>query len=477
MKSYLLTPPKLTLIFFLLLLIFTRLYNLDHTARFIWDESSDLVRMHQFFVEKKLTLVGPISEDNSKVFGSLTYYMLLPFAVLGQFDPASPAVGAAFWGTLTGLLLFFLAKKINPSLLLPSTLLILLWFPLVQTGRWAWNPNLIPFWTTLALLATLYQTRPSLFLSGFALGLTIHHHPLAIFALVGFGITSFIAYIHKKRLDFFLTFTAGTILALLPFLIFDLRHPPGLFLTKILYFNHADIPFSLSAFSSKFLSLYKFFLLYLTQSSLTPTLLAFLLPLLLFLDLKNHRSALIYFLPCLTQLAGLTFIYYDGQSPHYFLPALVFFFVWIISPRKSFSHLVSTLTLLLLIISSFFSIIPQLTTTTWQTDIPTVKTATQIISQEITSQDLKNNNLAVLSSPDNNIYGRRYRDLLLIQNTPLLPKEEYQYSDHLFVISTATISDLRQDPAYEMKFFRSGPLINQWPIPDSNWTVYRFDRY
>src|SRR3990172_3773838 len=99
-----------------LALAFSRFWNLDKTARFIWDESSDLVNMHQIYVEKKLTLIGPISEDGSKVFGSLTYYMLLPFAVLGNFDPVAPAYGAAFWGVATDILLFYLGYKINKKI-------------------------------------------------------------------------------------------------------------------------------------------------------------------------------------------------------------------------------------------------------------------------------------------------------------------------------------------------------------------------
>lgn len=101
----------------LALLIFSRFYNLDKTARFIWDESSDLVTMHQIFVERNLTLIGPISEDGNKVFGSLSYYMLLPFTVIGKFDPVSPAYGAAFWGVLTGLLIIYLGFKVNKKAL------------------------------------------------------------------------------------------------------------------------------------------------------------------------------------------------------------------------------------------------------------------------------------------------------------------------------------------------------------------------
>lgn len=53
-------------IFFILLLLLIRTYNLDHTARMTRDESSDLRRIHQYYIEKKITLVGPESSDKKK---------------------------------------------------------------------------------------------------------------------------------------------------------------------------------------------------------------------------------------------------------------------------------------------------------------------------------------------------------------------------------------------------------------------------
>ena len=467
---------KPTLLVFFLFLLITRFYNLENTARFIWDESSDLVNMHQIFVEKKLTLVGPISEDGTKVFGSLTYYLLLPFAAIGNFNPASPVYGAAFYGLITALLLFLLLRRIHsPGPLLP-TILIISWFPLVQTSRWAWNPNFIPLWTTISLLLFLKNTPLSLLLSGFTIGLTIHHHYLSAFALTGFTLALLVHFIRQKHFSLFLLFLLGIAMSLTPFLIFDLRHPPGLFLTKILYFNHLDTPFSIKSFSYKFFALYKSMLFYFTQSRLISLSLYFLLPLLAIVDLKHRSPALIFFLPALIQLLGLTFIYYDNQSFHYFLPLLIFVFIWLTYPRKSPVHFLPLSILALITIASLFTIGRQITSKTWQTNIPLVRSITQTIQKEVITEDLKNSNLAVLSSPDNNTYGRRYRDLLLIQNIPLKTKAEYEISDHLFVISTSQEEVVRQDPAYEMKFFRSGPLIKSWTIPNSDWKIYRLDR-
>lgn len=49
--------------------------------------------MHRIWEQKEITFVGPISEDNLKMFPSLTYYLLLPSTIIGDFDPLSPVAG------------------------------------------------------------------------------------------------------------------------------------------------------------------------------------------------------------------------------------------------------------------------------------------------------------------------------------------------------------------------------------------------
>jgi len=89
---------------------------------------------------------------------------------------------------------------------------------------------------------------------------------------------------------------------------------------------------------------------------------------------------------------------------------------------------------------------------------------------------LKNNNIASIASPDPNIYGRRYRDLLHLKGVSLKTKDEYYISDHLFVISTSGEEVIRKDKAYEISFFNKGKLIQMWEIENSEWVVYLFER-
>lgn len=160
---------------------------------------------------------------------------------------------------------------------------------------------------------------------------------------------------------------------------------------------------------------------------------------------------------------------------NYFLP-LGFFITWLIWPRKGLSKFFSWIIIFCILIAALFTIITQLTETRWDRDIKSTRAITQIIEQQINTDNMKNVNIAVLASLDNNTYGRRYRDLLLIKGVEIKTKYEYFITDNLFVITTADEDTLRQDAAAEMNNFRNGKLEKSWVVPNSPWSIFLFDR-
>ena len=98
------------------------------------------------------------------------------------------------------------------------------------------------------------------------------------------------------------------------------------------------------------------------------------------------------------------------------------------------------------------------------------------MEDQIIENDLENVNITVLASPDSNLNGRRYRDMLLLQDISLLTKYEYQFTDNLFIVSTSNEEDLRKDLSFEIMKINYGldRLIDYDEIPNSNWKVYRF---
>jgi hypothetical protein len=133
--------------------------------------------------------------------------------------------------------------------------------------------------------------------------------------------------------------------------------------------------------------------------------------------------------------------------------------------------------LILIIAGSISSLPTHWKQADWEGNLQILRSATNIIGKEITDHKMVNANLAVLSSPDIYPSGKRYRDLLLVNNIHLRSYEEFELSDNLFVITKGSLSDLRKDPALELMYFRNGPVAGEWEVSDSGWKVVQLNKY
>ncbi|MBU3956794.1 hypothetical protein KKI19_00735 [Patescibacteria group bacterium] len=467
----------LLLLVTIILCVLTRTLFLDTSARFIWDESGDLVRMHEIFKEKKVTLIGPISQDKINVYGSLTYYMFLPFALLFQFDPIGPVIGAAFYSLVSIFLLAVILWKKFGWNLVGSILFLSFIFPFLQAGRWAWNPNLVPFWQILSLFVYFSVFLKSkrgiwLFFSGFLQSLAVHNHWYAVFALAGFSVFVFLTSPRQKKWCYFLIFLTGVSVGLAPFLVFDLTHPPGLFITRMIYFSPLSLSqgaFSMKTFFLRSISLPYQFLFYFFQERLISWLMLILL-LLFFLKERLVKNLLL--LPLFFLFIGLSLI--GGEVyQHYFLSGVVFLVIWLFYCKKSVHH--SCFQKLIILLFFVFSIKPsisELLKNDWSTNIAATRKIVMTISSDIES---RNCNLVVVASPDLNTKGKRYRDLLFLKGINLLPEDNYRDNECLYVVSSSDEATIRKDPAYELDRIRNMSATKEWQIKNSIWNVYRFD--
>lgn len=447
----------------ILLAVFVRFYKLDTSSHFMSDESRDLVNIHQIFVEHKITLVGPISDDRSHVFSSLTYYMLLPFAVLFNFDPLGTVTGAAVWGCLTWLVMIIFIHRKFPRFTIPAAILGAVWFPLVQTSRWPWNPNLMIFWIFCGLLLADSPKKPLKILSGLMFGMAIHHHYLAI-------VPAGLMVIWKRDWKLAL----GIALAVLPFIIFDLRHPPGIFILRSFDYNRGILESNIPALAAKLPAVFGHFAGYVFGTNLFAGAGLLTVFLLAVWDLVRKSAGRVWLFLWLIPL--VTLIFYSWQ-PHYSLPAIPFLLTWVFVPRPGWGNKLARLNLLLLITGSLLILSGQFSQPDWQGNLQLLRGGTKIIREQITVQKLKNPNLAVIGSPDIYPDGKKYRGLLLVDNIRVKPVEEYETSDNLFVITVSGENSLRKDPALEMTFFRKGPVAGSWKIPGTDWKVIQFNRY
>lgn len=449
----LLNKYKWVLLFFVLI-IGSRFYNLERNFKFNRDESSDLVKIHQYWVDKKLSLIGPISEDGNLVYSSLSYYLEMPFAVLFDFNLVSPTIGNAFWSVVTALLMIYFLFQKNGRVKIVEYLLILVWYPLLIVSRWAWNPNLIPLMMIAGTILLEYRQWWTGVIGGVILGLGGHLHYLAIIP------SGIIGIFHRNRF----WVVAGLLIPIMVFIVFDLIHPPGLFITRALLFKQGQMGFNLGSILVG--------IEYIIGSWIN-SLAVFLL---LINDIR-HKRKVSYLWWAIGGLV-LAICFLKKAEEHYFIGAIIPFWCWLMLKRDGLGNYLKYGIVVLLIITS----IPKSLNLVFG-DIPddsaySAEMITNTIRADIDNNGLKNANLVVLKSNDINSFGVKYRDLLLVKNSKIKSVYEFETTDNLYVITqTNNIENLRSDNSVQMSYFRNGPVRLQKEIQDTGWWVFRFDRY
>lgn len=468
--------PLILFVVFISLLLLSRFVWLDKSARFTRDESSDLARMHEYWSSKKVTLVGPISNDNVKVFSSLTYYMLMPFAVIGDFDPVSPVWGTAFFGLLSALLLFLFVKKTNSSLIILAGILLIIWYPLLLTSRWAWNPHLVPFWIALAIWS--YSRKELLWsvVLGLSLGLSVHNHYVALISAVIFLLMVVIQRWRNKNLRAIAASLGGFIFAFLPFVLFDLRHPPGLFLRSYLLSSQPNIETTISA-SQLFIRFMKN--IQITMETLAPGavsmwMLGILLILLVLLEIKRKQFQLLQWLAPIVGLVSAG-VFLDGFHERYVVGITPFFFAYLFQQRTGLLKLFQLVLITILVINSTMQLPVLLSKPQVPPSIIIIREASNYINKTIKSNpEIKNANVTVDMSEDMDMLATKYRDYLSIRGVQFKAASEYDTSEHLFVISQETESRLRESESFPLKVFSKQKVNDIHEIPQSDWRVVWF---
>ncbi|OGK13108.1 hypothetical protein A3A93_04510 [Candidatus Roizmanbacteria bacterium RIFCSPLOWO2_01_FULL_38_12] len=469
---------KALLIFALSLLIISRFILLDRSARFIWDETDDLRRMKEIYENRRLTLVGPISGNNINIYGSLSYYMLMPFAVAYDFDPIGPVVGTATYSVIIILLLSFLLSK-KYSWQYPFAILFLAAvFPLVQSGRWAWNPHYIPFWQVLSLTLLIInyknKSRYLWVLAGLLQGLSIHNHWYAFFSVVGFSIALFILFLREKRLRQFWFFVSGVLLAILPFVVFDIMRPPGLFISRFLYFSPVvqnESGFNILNVLQRIFTLPYQFLYYFFQNHILTIL---FIPIFLFYLVKVIRGESLFkkllLIPIAAQIIGLSIIS-TQVFDHYFISAVIFFILFLAIPDEKLKFSKNHILLLLIFIMlSIPADIYEVTKNEWDTNIKRSKAITDILAENI---EVQRCNVIAIASKDSGITAKRYRDMLALRDVYIMGHEEYRDYECLFVVSTSDLNTIKKDPVYELDLVRNISPVKVWNV-EGDWKVYKF---
>lgn len=169
--------------------IFFRTSHFHDWLRFNADQSRDATLVSDVITgQEPLPLLGPKAGGTDFRLGPAFYYFQIGAAKLFGNTPDVLAYPELFLSLLTLPLLFIFLRKyfdVRMALLLVALLAVSAYA--VKYGRFAWNPNALPFWTLLFLYALfeMIRERSTLrvrwpILAGVALGMGVQLHTLTL---------------------------------------------------------------------------------------------------------------------------------------------------------------------------------------------------------------------------------------------------------------------------------------------------------
>ena len=486
-----------------------RFYRLGELATFGGDQGVDYQNVAKMIVEKRLSLLGPITHVGI-FLGPLYYYLLIPFFLIFNFDPVAAPVMFALFGTVTVGLVYLLAEKTMPtskfsifnfqfSIPFLTALLYAVSPVILESSRAPSQPHLIPFFVTLLLISLIRIVEKKdkwwdwLFV-GISLASVIQFHflafPVWIFAFILMlykGLT--LAYVKVRPyqiLERFCLFVIPLIVLLLPWLLFELRH--NFFITGqiISYLHSGEVSFSFAGYSERILDLIWFsFDSLIGQGNQFVTAAAIILGLsgLISIKVPSWRTLrwnllsptgiiVLYFF---INIFGIS-LYRFPFSNHYIsalYPVIILFFS--IGIVKTLPKLLSFIVFIIFII--FISSHNNLNSNHGYTmpewvNTGLIKKATNTIASDLKKQSGTYN---VVNTLDGDTRANPYRYVLTyINQIPPLGVEKYSESNHLYIISRNSINELLDDKRWELLSFPVGS-IEELGMVGADIKLYRWD--
>lgn len=221
--------PTIVLVCILLLGVYLRVYKISEYMTFLGDEGRDMLVIKHMIVDHKFTLLGPTASVGGFFLGPIYYYFMLPFVWISGLNPA----GAAFMVALFGIAAIYVVYRLGKDAFdewvgLCAAALFCVSPVVIAYSRSSWNPNLVPFFSTLLiylLWRSVVKNEPKLlFWVGVCLGIGLQLHYLFLFLFPVVGIWYFITGRRRDWIIYYVVGLGGFLVGYGPFLAFELRH-------------------------------------------------------------------------------------------------------------------------------------------------------------------------------------------------------------------------------------------------------------
>lgn len=409
----------------IILYIFIRSLHFAKVFNFSSEQAAFAMRARQLWDTKKIELIGPpISwryEGRYFFQGSLTYFAMIPFLLLGNWDPINSTYLMVLFGAFMLIPLYLGVRMLvnKKAALLIAVIFTLLPF-YINYSRFFWNPTLQLLCTPLVILwmglYRKYRKSIFLFLVSFTCGALMLFHYQYILVSIGLILYYFVSLRPSKsegkqsitkiaassrlvgppRND--MIFLIGFPLGFSPMIIFELRNHFYNIQTLLLFITHRDVVFPKGNGVGQIFGSYYM---------LSPLLFILIILTAVYNQLINHTFIAVIFLALLFN----GFILYSSTPPHAFGMA------------KNWNY-------------------------------PLEKKTNDII----VGQKLSNYNIVHLG----------YDTVATVQKYLLEAKgvkgnfDDYYHNTYLFVITNK--QDYMKNPAYEINSFTPNKIMNEWDI-------------
>jgi len=417
LKNLCLNQQGYLLLILIILYLVVRIYHLPQVVNFSMDQGSTLLKIYELWQTKKLTLIGP--ESSLKTINGLSffhgpwiYYFLLPFMLVGNWNPLFGSYAFIILNLLA-LIIFFISinNHFGKKIAFISALFFVFDFNSIRFSQFLWNPNFLLFTSSLLIyfwLEVIRKPRALYFLLtglifGFSLG---SHYQTTLILFIFFG---FMLY-KKLSFKYYLSVISGLCLGLSPLLLFELKHN----------FYNLRVIYSILTTGAQEKINWPFPFYYFL--SLLPFLFLFL-------------SLIINKIFVKKQYLAILLIIYISSSLNKVLPLAKNGFTM----PKGWNYL-------------------------------GIKKSAKIILKE----NKNNYNIANILSGDTRDYSLRYL-LTISNNNPPLVVEAYLWSDFLFVVSRDNPETTLSNPVWEINSFCPCEVTKKWEI-QNNINLYLLEK-
>ncbi|KKR87208.1 MAG: hypothetical protein UU34_C0006G0027 [Candidatus Curtissbacteria bacterium GW2011_GWA1_41_11] len=219
--------PSLVLIGILFVAAYLRLNRISEYMTFLGDEGRDVLIVKRMIVDHDLTLLGPTASVGGFYLGPIYYYFMVPFLWLWNLDPAGPAVMVALFGVATVYLMYLVGRDFFGTRAGLAAASLYTLSPLViAMSRSSWNPNVVPFFSTLLIYllwrSTVKKEKYLLFWVGIVLGIGLQLHYLFLFLIGVVIVWCALTGWQKSNLRYYFYAVGGLIAGFSPFLAFEI---------------------------------------------------------------------------------------------------------------------------------------------------------------------------------------------------------------------------------------------------------------